>query len=86
MVLVTGASRGIGRALSHRLAESGHPVVRVARGKDPAFPGELAAIDLDDDRGAAGALLRHFQTKKSCNSLLHICPGAITARAGALSG
>lgn len=54
--LVTGASRGIGRALSHRLAESGHLVVGVARGKDPAFPGELAAIDLDDDRGAAEAL------------------------------
>jgi len=54
--LVTGASRGIGRALSHRLAESGHLVVGIARGKDATFPGELAAIDLDDDRATSEAL------------------------------
>lgn len=54
--LVTGATRGIGRSLSHRLAEAGHLVVGIARGKDSTFPGELAAIDLDDDRAAAEAL------------------------------
>lgn len=54
--LVTGASRGIGRALSHRLAESGHLVVGIARGKDATFPGELAAIDLNDDRATSEAL------------------------------
>ncbi|MCS4092652.1 SDR family oxidoreductase [Rhizobium sp. BK176] len=54
--LVTGASKGIGRALSHRLIDSGHQVVGIARGKDSTFPGELVTVDLDDDRAAAEAL------------------------------
>ncbi|HBD38485.1 MAG TPA: short-chain dehydrogenase, partial [Cupriavidus sp.] len=29
--LITGASKGIGRALSHRLAAAGHKVIGVAR-------------------------------------------------------
>ena len=53
--LVTGATKGIGRALSNRLAETGHHVVGVARGKDPSFPGTLVSIDLDDSRGSAEA-------------------------------
>lgn len=51
--LVTGASKGIGRALSNRLAEAGHHVVGVARGADPSFPGILASIDLGDRTAAA---------------------------------
>jgi NAD(P)-dependent dehydrogenase (short-subunit alcohol dehydrogenase family) len=46
--LVTGASKGIGRALSGRLADAGHNVVGIARGQDPDFPGTLVSIDLDD--------------------------------------
>ncbi|WP_404926621.1 SDR family NAD(P)-dependent oxidoreductase [Mesorhizobium sp. ORM16] len=34
--LVTGASKGIGRALSARLAAAGHHVVGIARGDNPA--------------------------------------------------
>jgi 3-oxoacyl-[acyl-carrier protein] reductase len=45
--LITGASKGIGRALSDMLATKGHRVVGVARSaNDPTFPGELVAIDL----------------------------------------
>lgn len=53
--LVTGATKGIGRALSQRLADAGHHVVGVARGKDPGFPGTLASIDLSDSKASAEA-------------------------------
>ena len=47
--LVTGASKGIGRALSERLARAGHHVVGVARtANDPNFPGTLVAADFGD--------------------------------------
>src|SRR5262245_25117673 len=54
--LVTGASKGIGRALSHRLADAGHHVVGVARGADPDFPGTLVSFDLGDTAAAGEAL------------------------------
>lgn len=53
--LVTGASKGIGRALSGRLADAGHNVVGIARGRDPDFPGTLVSVDLDDTKGAQEA-------------------------------
>ena len=31
LVVITGASRGIGRALARRFEEAGHPVLAVAR-------------------------------------------------------
>ena len=46
--LVTGASKGIGLALSHRLANAGHHVVGVARHALDAFPGTLVRLDLGD--------------------------------------
>jgi NAD(P)-dependent dehydrogenase (short-subunit alcohol dehydrogenase family) len=47
--LITGATKGIGRALSERLAAAGHHVVGIARNADDAtFPGTLVAVDLSD--------------------------------------
>ncbi len=53
--LVTGASKGIGRALSDRLADAGHDVVGIARGQASDFPCTLVSIDLDDTSRALEA-------------------------------
>ncbi len=49
--MVTGASRGIGLAISNRLAEAGGTVIGVARRRpDGDFPGVFCEIDLSDRR------------------------------------
>ncbi|SEV92624.1 SDR family oxidoreductase [Luteibacter sp. 329MFSha] len=54
--LITGASKGIGRSLSERLARAGHQVVGVARQADASFPGELVSLDLADSVATKRAL------------------------------
>jgi 3-oxoacyl-[acyl-carrier protein] reductase len=55
--LITGASKGIGRALSEILATLGHHVVGLARrADDPAFPGTLIPVDLVDRRATNGTM------------------------------
>jgi len=46
--LVSGASKGIGLALSRRLARDGNQVVGIARHATDDFPGTLVALDLGD--------------------------------------
>jgi len=46
--LITGATRGIGRAVAERLASEGHQVVGLARRGMAEFPGTLRCVDLED--------------------------------------
>ena len=46
--LITGASKGIGLALAHRLANQRHDVIGIARKASHGFPGRLHALDLSD--------------------------------------
>jgi NAD(P)-dependent dehydrogenase (short-subunit alcohol dehydrogenase family) len=55
-VLISGASKGIGRALAERLTGQGHKVVGIARTPDATFPGRLYAADLSDRAATSKAL------------------------------
>ena len=55
-VLVTGCTRGIGRAICDRLLAQGQHVIGLARAPDPGFPGELHCVDVGDDAALARVL------------------------------
>ncbi len=59
--LVTGASKGIGLAISKRLVAAGHHVVGIAREPLPSFPGTLVSVDLRDDKASAEAFVELAQ-------------------------
>jgi 3-oxoacyl-[acyl-carrier protein] reductase len=55
-VLISGATKGIGRALSERLAGQGQKVLGIARTGDPTFPGRLYTVDLSERTATSMAL------------------------------
>jgi NAD(P)-dependent dehydrogenase (short-subunit alcohol dehydrogenase family) len=67
--LVTGASKGIGLALSERLSRAGHHVVGLARDKAD-FPGELITVDLSD-RGATSDVLEKLTARYAFDGVVN---------------
>jgi 3-oxoacyl-[acyl-carrier protein] reductase len=63
--LITGASKGIGRALAQNLADAGHTVVGIARQAEGVeFPGVLVPVDLGnrvETEQALAALTRQYR-------------------------
>nr|WP_295746305.1 SDR family oxidoreductase [uncultured Acidocella sp.] len=70
--LVTGASKGIGLALSHRLHQSGHRVIGIARAVPTNFPGRFVSADLGDrtaTQAAFDAIARQEQIDGIVNNV-----------------
>ncbi|OWT68106.1 MULTISPECIES: SDR family oxidoreductase [unclassified Achromobacter] len=78
--LITGASKGIGLALSTRLAAAGHHVVGIARTPQAKFPGTLLTVDLSDDhamRSALDDIAQRFQLDGVVNNVGLVRPASL---------
>lgn len=76
--LITGASKGIGLALSQRLSKRGHTVVGIARQvKGIQFPGKLVSIDLGNDeetKSKLDDLVRQYEFDGVVNNVALVNP------------
>lgn len=78
-VLVTGASRGIGRAVADRLAAEGRQVVAMSRRPDAEGPLAIAC-DLSTVEGARAAVPRAIEALGGLDAFVH-CAGIADHRA-----
>ena len=78
-VLITGASKGIGRAVADRVAASGNVPVGLARTGPADFPGEFFEVDLADRVATAEVLERVL----ACGTIDAVVNNAGVAAGGA---
>ncbi|MBY8974521.1 SDR family oxidoreductase [Rhodobacteraceae bacterium NNCM2] len=64
-ILVTGVSRGIGKAIAARAAEDGYEVIGLSRSAIPGFNGTHYCVDLGDD-AAKGQLVEIASKHAPC--------------------
>ena len=95
VAIVTGSSKGIGRAIAHALAKAGAKVVVSSRKADAC---EIVAAEIAKDGGEAVAISCHIGRHEECKSLVEktrekwgkidvlVCNAAVNPYYGPLTG
>lgn len=82
-ILITGASKGIGRAVADRVAASGHEPIGHARTTSSDFPGPFHQVDLGD-RAAAASTLERIVTERRVDAVVNNVGVARFGRIGSI--
>src|SRR5690349_18961456 len=82
-ILITGASKGIGRAIADRVAAAGNTPVGLARTAPDDFPGEFYEVDLAD-RAATAAVLDRIHASGTIDAVVNNAGLARFGRLGSI--
>lgn len=69
-VLITGATKGIGLAISNKLNSTGWNVIGIARNKIHPFPGDIFVCDLSN-RQRTNSILKAITDKYSISAVIN---------------